>query len=177
MKKNRARTSPRRTVASERQLAALELRKRGLSYRAIAAELKCEVSHAYKMVSDMLAMIRAKATEAAEDIVALELERLDTLHERHFPKAVGKTHKIAMEATDRVLAIAQRREKLLGLAAPTTQVIKGDVSVQSTGLDLSGLSTQEIESLEGILDKIRPAGRPAEPEGSVEPCTEGTLTT
>ncbi len=64
---------------AERDAEAARLRGRGLSYRAIAAQLGIDVHTAHDAVKRALAAIRG---EGAPEALALELERLDTSLQR-----------------------------------------------------------------------------------------------
>jgi hypothetical protein len=104
-------TSQKRLEAAERHRQALELRKEGLTFEAIAQRLGYgSVSSAFRAVQRTL---RRTLQEPADELRKLELERLDALWEnlwdqRHKPHVV-----------DRLLAIMERRAKLLGLDAPS----------------------------------------------------------
>lgn len=107
-----ARTSPRRLAAAERQRQALLLRRGGASYDQIAQRLGYrDRASAYRAV---LAALEQTLREPAEEVRALELERLDALLLAHWPAATSGN----VEATDRVLRIMERRARLLGLDAP-----------------------------------------------------------
>jgi len=109
-----SKTSEKRLEAVERQRQALELRKAGLGYQAIADQL------GYKSPSGAYAAIRAalKATiqEPANEVRAMELARLDDLLHGIWSAAVGGN----VLKLDRVLGIMKRRAELLGLDAPKT---------------------------------------------------------
>lgn len=64
---------------AQRDAEATRLKKRGLSYREIAAELGCDVSTAYRGVQRTLQATREGAAEDAADIRAMELERLEDM--------------------------------------------------------------------------------------------------
>lgn len=105
-----------------RQIEALSLRRRGLSYRAIAEKLGVNVRTAFKDVNDELKRLAAErdtdlVAEREIDLVRIDriLERLDTWIEAGSPVSVTAYLK-AME----------RRAKLLGLDAPTKQDIHID---------------------------------------------------
>src|SRR5690242_13329188 len=98
-----SKTSKRRLTAADRQLKALELRKAGKSYPAIAAELGwAGPSGAYRSVSMALKNI---TREPSKQLVELEVQRLDDL--------LGAVWGKAMEgdggAIDRALRIMERR--------------------------------------------------------------------
>jgi hypothetical protein len=70
---------------------------------------------AHKAVTKAMADLQAQQEEAAEQVRAMELDRLDQIMFQHFTQALkGDT-----AATDRVLKIMERRAKLLGLDAPS----------------------------------------------------------
>ncbi len=112
---------------AERRRKALDLRKAGASYDAIAQQLRLSGSgSAYKIVQ---AALKATYREPADDVRKLELERLDRLTLALWSRAQqGET-----EAIDRVLKLMDRRAKLLGLDAPA----KSESEVRQTG----GIST------------------------------------
>lgn len=114
MASHEAKTSKRRIVGLERQLRALELRKAGYSYRAIAEELGISVSAAYRATTRALKRLNEKTQEEAEVVRRLELERLDDLLLAMWPKAQNGDQ----GAVDRILRIMERRARLLGLDAP-----------------------------------------------------------
>ncbi|HZB28950.1 MAG TPA: hypothetical protein VE465_02170 [Streptosporangiaceae bacterium] len=67
----------RSLATAKRDAEAARLRSRGLSYRAIAAELGMEAASAHEAVQRAL---KATVAEPAADVRQLELERLDTMH-------------------------------------------------------------------------------------------------
>jgi hypothetical protein len=102
--------SQRQLDALPKKLQALELRKAGLSYDAIAQEMgyKTKVG-AYNAV---MAALKKTLQEPADDLRKVEVARLDELlmtmwEKRHLPLY-----------TDRIIKIMERRAKLLGLDAP-----------------------------------------------------------
>ena len=107
-----SKASANRIAAAERQARALELRKAGSGYAAIAQQLGyAGPSGAYKAITTAL---RALTAEPAAELRALELARLDDLLVGLWPDARrGNVAKI-----DRVLKVMQRRADLLGLDAP-----------------------------------------------------------
>jgi hypothetical protein len=104
--------SERRIEAVERQRKAVELRKAGMSYEAIADELGyAGKSGAYKAVHTALTRT---LQEPADELRALEAARLDDLWRGIWLDArKGNVAKI-----DRALKIMARRAALLGLDAP-----------------------------------------------------------
>lgn len=123
--------SERRIAAAERHRQALDLRKAGASYRAIAAKLGYDSpSSVHKAVA---AALRRITEEPAAEVRTLELERLDALTIALWPQA-AKGH---LGAVDRLLRVMERRAKLLGLDAPERVAMSGDFTetVRLIGVD------------------------------------------
>ncbi|HXY57608.1 MAG TPA: hypothetical protein VEH76_03415 [Methylocystis sp.] len=102
---------------AKRARAILNMRARGLRPSKIADELPA-MGHAKVSISQVRRIIRAALAEAAhrpaEELLRIELSRLDELQEALYAKAVAGE----APAMDRVLAIMDRRAKLLGLHQP-----------------------------------------------------------
>lgn len=109
-----SKTAEKRIAAVERQRKALELRKGGHTYQDIADKLDYGgPSGAYTAIR---AALKALVKEPAEEVLALELARLDVMLAGLWIDArKGNVLKI-----DRVLKIMSRRADLLGLDAPKT---------------------------------------------------------
>jgi hypothetical protein len=107
-----SKASAKRIAAAERAARAIELRKAGVGFAAIARQLGyAGPSGAYGAV---MTALRAVTRAPARELVDLELARLDELLLGLWPDARrGNVAKI-----DRVLKIMQRRAALLGLDAP-----------------------------------------------------------
>lgn len=105
--------SERRIVAKDKQRQAIELKLAGASYRAIADRLGYGgPSGAYKAV---ITGLKEAVREPAEELVTVELERLDRIFLGHWPAAIRGNK----AATDACIKVMERRAKLLGLDAPT----------------------------------------------------------
>jgi len=117
---NNAPQSPEKAQARDREREALDLRLTGMSYRKIADRLSVDVATAYRRVSAALERVKAEADEKAVEVKAMELDRLDRILEVLEPRVERGDDK----AIDRVLAVQQRRAKLLGLDAPVRQEMK-----------------------------------------------------
>lgn len=102
----------RTSQAKQRQLHALQLRRAGLTYQAIADRLGYRSKHgAWKAVQKALDTARH---DLAHEVLQLELLRLDQLTASAYPAAItGNLH-----AIDAVLKIMDRRTRLLGLDRP-----------------------------------------------------------
>ena len=109
------RTTSRKIRVAERQAAVLQLRRAGLPFSRIAEQLGISIGYANKLATRALVEYRISAHSDAGDLTALSLARLDGLLLVLWPKATAGN----LGAVDRVLAIEQRRARLLGLEAPT----------------------------------------------------------
>lgn len=128
---------------------ALDLRREGASYRAIASALTDELGRqgidrkigkdvAHRLVTEALAEIRKANAESAEEVRQLELDRLDvwmlrlnTGKKRSEPRVI-----------DTMLRISESRRKLLGIDA-------------ATKLGIGGLDGGPIEVLVNPKDAVR----------------------
>lgn len=125
-----------RIETAERQRKAVELRKAGLGYDAIAVECGYrDRSGAYRAV---MAALRALVREPAEELRDLEVARLDDMLKGLWVNA----RKGNVYAIDRVLKIMTRRAELLGLDAPKKVKIVQEEAARLA--DEYGLTTAEI---------------------------------
>ena len=108
-------TEARRITAAERRAQALDLRLAGYSFEAIGQQLGISKQAAYKHVSTALETLHTQTDNSAEQLRALELERLDALLKGCWTAASAGDP----ESTRVVLKVLERRAKLLGLDAPT----------------------------------------------------------
>lgn len=99
-------------TALERQRQALELRKAGMGYEAIARQVGY-ASHSGAIKAVQTAMQRT-IQEPADELRALEVARLDDMLAGLWVDA----RRGAVGKIDRVLRIMERRATLLGLDAP-----------------------------------------------------------
>lgn len=108
-----------RLRAHERRMAAVELRKAGYTYDAIASAVGyTNRGTAYRAIK---AALDAAQREAGTELLELELQRLDDMLLGCFARARGGD----LFAIDRVVRIAERRAKLLGLDAPAKTQLSG----------------------------------------------------
>ena len=145
----------RSVAAREKDLRTLDLRRRGLSYPQIAAELHCSLSTAYDSVQRALA---DTAREASGEVRQIEAQRLDDLTRvlnrvlvtRHY--VVTQSGKLAvhpetgqpltddgpvMQAVAGLVRISERRARLLGLDAPVKHEVRNIDAVDARLLDLA----------------------------------------
>lgn len=103
---------PAQIEAHERRVRALELRKKGMSYRQIAVEEG--YAGPGKVQKAVESLLNQMAREPAAAVRQLELERLDALLAAYWNRAL-----IMPSIAELVLKIMDRRAKYLGLDAPT----------------------------------------------------------
>lgn len=112
MKRGESSTSPRRIAAvTEKHLRALEYRRMGYTYAQMAEKLGYSSAQgAHKAVSSVLKRV---IREPAEDVILLELERVDALFVRPYQDALAGD----LMALSACLALMTRKSRLLGLDA------------------------------------------------------------
>lgn len=115
MGKKPSRTSPRAIRGRELENKAMQLRKAGASFQAIADALGVSKTGAYKAVNRVLDKLDYDTDEHARRMVKLELERLDEFFLGVYPRARKGDDKAISSA----LKIMERRARYLGLDAPT----------------------------------------------------------
>lgn len=124
---------------NERARRALELRRAGVTYDLIAQQLGYkDASVAYNTVKRAL---KRALQEPADDVRELELSRLDRMESVLWPQALQGDQ----GAIDRLLKIADRRAKYLGLDAPIRQEV--EVTAYQGGTDID----REVERLAAQL--------------------------
>ena len=149
-----------RVKAHTRHLQALELRKAGATYQAIADQLGyAHAKGAHKAVASAL---KATLREPADDVRELEIARLDAALLAIWRRVQRGDDK----AIDRLLGIMKRRMELLGLAAPRRTEVSGPqggpIATTAPPVDLSMLTDEELHELERLRRKID--GLPPKPE-------------
>jgi hypothetical protein len=139
----------RRVQAHERHLAALELRKAGATYQAIASQLGyAGPRSAHKAVASAL---KATLKEPADAVRELELQRLDAM----LLPLWRRVQQGDERAIDTALRIADRRAKLLGLEAPRRTELSGLIAtLGARDLSLKALTSEELAALERIVEKL-----------------------
>lgn len=143
-------TTPKGLAIFDKHKQALELRKDGLSYDAIAEQLGYSTPQgAYQAVT---AMLKKSIREPADEVRQVENERLDVLFNKIYTRAkeTGEDKDITQ-----CLAIMNRKARLLGLDAPTKvapTTPSGNDSYQPS-VDYSKLSVTELETLKALLAK------------------------
>lgn len=116
------RTSPAKARRLELQAKALELRRGGDGYEAIAEKMGIGKSSAHRMVEAAMAGARAQISASVDELRADELTRLDGMLAKLWPKVTDDPD---VAVIDRIIKIGERRAKLLGLDAPVRTAIQG----------------------------------------------------
>lgn len=111
---------------SERRDQVIQLRRAGLSIRDIAARVNADPKTVHADIKTMLADAIRENVDNADQLRALEIERLDRvmlgLSPLVFPSKGGATPDL--KAVDRYLRISEQRARLLGLYAPVKQDVQ-----------------------------------------------------
>lgn len=127
----RSRVSKQAVSARERERLALELRRRGKRYDEIGQALGISESAAWKAVQRAYARALKLADDEANFNRKLDLERLDVA----LAAIWKKVEEGNLWAIDRMLAILERRARLLGLDAM-------DEATNDVGAALAALLTR-----------------------------------
>ena len=124
--------TPRRISRAEKQKQALDLRSAGATYEQIATQLGLRGrQRAHDLVK---AALRDITREPAQDVLDLELGRLDAMLLGLWPTARKGNH----GSVDRVLRIMDRRARYLGLDAQPEQTT---VDASALAQFLTGLAS------------------------------------
>ncbi len=166
-------------TAAEKDARALELRRAGLSYRQVAAQMGVSVGAAWKYVTRGLDRTRR---EPADQLRRLEEDRLDLLQVQA-AAVLRRTHYYVqggevvmrdgeplrddgptLNAIRVLLAVQERRARLLGLDEPTRIDAKVSLRVaweRATHEERMGLVDVAIAELSAELDRTDPPTPPA----------------
>ena len=122
--------------ATERKWQALEMRKRGCSYRQIAKKLECSLSTAHGYISEALVELRGKVIEAAEELREVEVQKLDRIERMLNQKLRDANAQDTAKLSAVILKTQESRRKLLGLDAAQKIEMSGNLySVKETSPD------------------------------------------
>lgn len=152
-----------RPDVADKRLKALNLRRAGLSYEKIAQA--CGYHSAPSAYKAVKAAIADLLQEPAEEVLRLELERLDRLFATWFRRGIGKL--ADPDAADRALRIIRQRCELLGL---NVMAVKR--------LDAPGESTNSLsdemaaELLKMASERLKHELRPGHPGATSSPSAE-----
>lgn len=136
-------THGRRLIAAERRQKALDMRKTGATFQAIAEQLHITKAAAYKSIKYALKEIKATTDLSAEEFITLELERIDRLFLQAYRMGVDGN----MLAVDRCVKLMELRGRYLRIF-DEQRPFDGEVTIHVV---YSGASNQTIaETQNGI---------------------------
>ncbi len=155
--------SSKRVRGLELEKECLRLRMAGLSYEVIARNVGCSRAGAHRAVMRAIERTIRENNETAQDVLNLELKRLDTMMNVLWRKVLEGE----LGAVDRVLRVMERRAKYLGLDAPHRMEHTGkDGAPIRHEYDFSHLSDEELElEIAAALAEAESATRRAAAEG------------
>lgn len=149
---NGKKTDQQRITAQERRIKVLSYRKAGATYRQIADTLAVSLAQVHDDAQRALAELAAQQQAEAAEVRTLELARLDDL-QGEATRILRATHPLVsggkvlsgfteegraigltddgpkLAAIDRLLKIAERRARLLGLDLQPGAILPGDVEI------------------------------------------------
>lgn len=125
---------------TEARLRALDLRRQGKSYRQIAFIMGIGHNTAYNYVQAELIDLRNQTKEIAEEILDIEMLRLDNMLTR-LEAGINAGDPASIVTA---LKIQDQRAKLLGLYAPTKREVKSTIITEE---EAAALSTEELTDL------------------------------
>lgn len=141
-----------------RRAKALELRKAGGSYRAIAAACGVDVATAWNDVHAELAELRTRTVLTAEELRELELARLDRYLAKLEAKGIAQGDPRAINTA---VGISKQRARLLGLeqrpdlnTVPVEQVFAFVRSVTALVLEIVTDRQQATRFVAGIRQLV-----------------------
>jgi hypothetical protein len=145
----RSKTGKRRIVQCKTAGQVMKMRLEGMTHQQIGDQLGVSAQRIFQIVSDELDRLNTIRNERVEQVQRLEIERLDEMLKAVYAKAKGGD----LSCLDRVLAIMQRRSKLLGLdlsdknAAPSANVVLqiNEVVVDREALQHGQQAKQQLE--------------------------------
>jgi hypothetical protein len=147
---SRTKATRERIITAERERVALELRKGGATFEAIA---QC-VGYTDRSTARHAVMRALAATlqEPADELRRLELERCDAMQWALWPTVLDGNP----EAVRACLRIMLRRSQLLGLDAPAKKLVEV-ITHDAFSAAVAGVEA-EIAELEAARDRSEPAG-------------------
>lgn len=111
------RSNERMLAFRDKQAIALDMRRKGHILSEIGAVLGIDrTSTVSKLIQKAM---REIVREPAEEVVQMELDRLDTMFVKAYERAADHEKPLNKEAVDTCLRIMERRAKLLGIDKPT----------------------------------------------------------
>lgn len=111
------RSNKRMLEFREKQAIALDMRRKGHLLREIGVALGIDKTSTVSILIQKA--MREVVREPAEELVQMELDRLDTMFVKAYERAADHEKPLNREAVDTCLRIMERRAKLLGIDKPT----------------------------------------------------------
>lgn len=152
-------------AAAERRVKALDLRKRGASYRAIGAQLHVSEAQAHRDVAAALGALAKLEHASAAEYRSMELERLDLALLALAPKLAAGDPQIV----NAWVRVSESRRRLLGLDQPIALGVEHSMSPAYLALRSVVLQALPIEQrllLAEALDQVIDADTSDDDEGS-----------
>lgn len=123
-KKPSPKQAANRLKTAERTARAVEMRRRGLSLRAIGAELGCDHKTAQRRIDSALLELHDATQRDTKALVALELARMDRMIEKLERGLNGRDNETVARACRELIRVSQSRRRLLGLdARPEVEIV------------------------------------------------------
>src|SRR5579872_3352491 len=118
---------PRDVNAGQRVVQALALRAKKLTYEEIAAQ--CGFADRASCYRAIQRQLERRVVTNVDHLRRQEADMLDQLHQVCWDMAMDKANKGRLFAVDRVLAISERRAKLLGLDIPAKDAATANITI------------------------------------------------
>ncbi len=138
-------TTPRDANAGVRVIQALELRAKKLTYDQIASQ--CGYSDRASCYRAVQRELDRRVVSNVDEMRKQEADMLDQLHTVCWELAIDKANKGRLFAVDRVLAISERRAKLMGLDMKPDEIlanqhyVKKVVLTHETSIEVQNVNT------------------------------------
>lgn len=126
--KNPKSNTRRDVIAAERALLAVKLRASKLSYEEIAK--RCGYANKAACYNAVQRELNRVVVENVEELRREELATLDHLQQQVMPLIEDKDNRGRLFAVDRILAIQERRSRLMGLDIASGDVIANQVVIR-----------------------------------------------
>lgn len=149
---------PTRATARQRSVMAFELRKVGVPFDEIAERLGYKSARSAEQSVIRVCKNRVRDRNP-EQVVAMELERLDALQLVAWRRAKNGD----LAAIDRILKIMEKRAEYLGLTAPQPQ---GQEVTNNTAIFVGGSQQDYIEQLRHLREQVQEGGHAIDANGN-----------
>lgn len=134
--------SPKRLASLEREVQAVELRKRGATYRQIGLALQISGKSAYNLVQRAFTKLEKQSAAGSGPLRMLEVERLDAMRNGLWDRAIDGD----VNAVTACLKISERLAKLTGLDQPVQMETKQKVEQHLTEDQLRAMAELYVDA-------------------------------